>query len=82
MPGPFAIAFRQHVIPHLRKRCAVNSCMLALDFWDWNEAFYDCLHLACNRGALKLDDATFRQLQDWIATELLERTEELAHVIR
>ena len=75
MPGTFAATFRRHAIPHLRNRCAVNSAMLGLRIWSWNEAYDDVLRLALDHGALSLNDAEFHKLEEWIASELLRRTD-------
>lgn len=75
MASQFAIVFREHVVPRLRRRCYVNGVLVHCGITEWGDAFNDVLRLACKRGAVQLDDATFAELQDWIATELTKQIE-------
>ena len=75
MASQFALAFRSHVIPTLRRRCATNAALMRHHLMGWNAAFDDALRLACDRGALNLDDTTFRELEDWLASELLREVD-------
>ena len=66
----FAAAFREIVIPDLRKACVVQGMYLSAGLATWPEAFGEVLKLATDRGALHLPSSDWDGLTDWIAAEL------------
>lgn len=78
----FASAFREIVIPDLARMCQSRGLFVALDLDGYSEAFDEIVATAARRGALHLAGDMFRQLEDWIATELLKAVDTHAAACR
>jgi hypothetical protein len=70
----FADHFREQAIPHLRERARFAGWMLALGEWGWAEAEHHVLMDAIMRGAGRLADSVFEDLNKWISNAI-ERQE-------
>lgn len=77
----FAATFREIVIPDLQKLTNIHGALLAIGCRTWTEAYAEVERRAIARGALHLPDGIFQSLQDWIATQLLRRADDLAPAI-
>ncbi len=68
----FALDFGRMVGPGLARLCQVEGLFVALDLARFSEAEARIMRHALNRGAGRLGDDEFRDLQDQIGTSLLE----------
>jgi len=73
-PPPFALAFREHVLPKLQREIEIEAFLLALDFTEYHSAYWNVFRVAQRYGALKLPDWVSDQLHDWLAETLLNAT--------
>lgn len=71
VPKDFDAMFRSLVVPDLRKRCRFMGSQVALDLVGFYEAIYVVWEEARRRGALRLPVELCEQLEDWIATTIL-----------
>lgn len=68
----FAIHFRQHIIPRLRRLATAEAFCVARGAEDWSGAFDVIMAYAQAYGAVYLPDDVFYDLDDWISATLLE----------
>lgn len=67
----FAAAFREIVMPDLRRRCRISALMVARERWSFTEASSHTFDLARARGAAHLPDGVLTDLHGWIDSTLL-----------
>lgn len=68
----FAATFGELVIPDLRRLCAARGLFVALDLADFSEACAEVWAVALRRGAERLPRVALDQLDEWIATQILQ----------
>lgn len=67
----FAATFRNIVMPRLRRQARVQGLFVALDLRTFSEACSSVWADASRRGAAHLPDSLIDELNDWIATQVL-----------
>jgi hypothetical protein len=67
----FSAAFRDIVVPILRREIAIEALHVAYGRQGWSESYDEVVHLAISRGALHLPDEEWDRLRDWIAARML-----------
>jgi hypothetical protein len=72
---PFADDFLRHVKPRLERVIRLQGLFICVGSATWEEGYYEVLHLAAQRGALRLDQEHFERLRDWIGRALLASIE-------
>lgn len=70
-PSAFAEAFREHVMPLLRREIIVQGAALATGNASWHEASGSVMALALSRGAGRMRASHFDELSDWIGAALI-----------
>lgn len=73
----FAAAFRDLVMPDLRRSCRLQALSMARDRCDFSEATDAVLAQAQRRGATHLPDGLISELIDWIDATLLRTVAEI-----
>lgn len=68
----FDAMFLALVVPDLRKRCRFMGSQIALDLIGFEEAVGVVWSEARRRGALRLPQQSYSDLEDWIATSILK----------
>ena len=71
----FQSAFREIVVPDLRKRCRTEAMRFDLGLCDYSEAQSAVIHAAFSRGAGNLPDQLQLDLLDWISATLLREVD-------
>ncbi len=68
----FAIHFRQHVIPRLRRLATAEAFCVVRGAQSWSDAFDGTMSYARRYGAMYLPADVLDDLDDWLCTTLLE----------
>lgn len=68
----FAIHFRQHVIPRVRRLAIAEAFCVVRGAEDWTGAFDSLMAYARRYGAMHLPEHIFYELDDWLSATLLE----------
>lgn len=68
----FTSAFREIVVPDLRRACRLQALAIVRERCDFMAAHVAVMRIARARGALSLADQLLADLDDWIDTTLLK----------
>lgn len=70
-PAEFDNAFRDLVVPDLRKRCRFMGSQIALDLVGFDDACVAVMAEARRRGASRLSVERYEGLEDWVGKIIL-----------
>lgn len=73
----FAVAFREIVVPDLRRRCRLHALSVARDRCGFTDATVAALRHAMSRGASHLPNGILVDLEDWIQTTILKTIDDI-----
>lgn len=72
--GEFSAAFRRHVVPKLAAHARISGLRISYGRGLFSEETDRLMRIAISLGAMHLPRRIYADLEDWIATELLEMT--------